>query len=296
MLNVGSFIWGVLVPGTVTGVGLVVAARWRRGARPLGFGALCAAVAFLLGYTGLFGLPPLPFGARTLPALDWLIWVATLAGALLFFDVRSGLARAILRATVGGGMLFAILQAMLRHHWSGPASVLWPGALALGLLGLCLLVLALERRGAAVDAPGTLMVCATGLALAAGLSGSAKIAQTVGIRCACTGAIVILALRPARLRLRLASADLVFFVVTLYALGLCAVFYSDLPALDGLLIASGPLAALALDCTRLRDASPGRRTLVRILAVSIPVALAVARAAWAFDAGSGPGDYGDYDY
>ena len=77
-------------------------------------------------------------------------------------------------------------------------------------------------------------------------------------------------------------------------LGLSAHFFSELPGLDALLVASGPLCAWFGEIPALRGRPPAQRTLARVLFCAVPVGIAVTRAILAFNAGSAGPD--EYDY
>jgi hypothetical protein len=135
--------------------------------------------------------------------------------------------------------------------------------------------------------PLVLLVTGTGLALSAGLTGSARIAQVTGLVCAALGAAWVVAwIRPG---LAFGSAQTTYVVALLCALGLNARFYSELPTVDALLLLAAPFSAWAGELPALRERKPALRGAARVVAAAVPVAIAVTRAVLAFDAD--PYDY-----
>ena len=150
-----SFLWGLLVPGLVTGVGLL--AVWGPRRREAGLpkeraqAALLSGAAFFAGYWGLFGLPPLPFSSRVLGALDWIPWLAAGGGLLLAATARAGVLAHVARAGFAAATLWIVLRAMRAHHWTGAETVRWMGGLALLLAAVWFCAARLSRaRGAAL--------------------------------------------------------------------------------------------------------------------------------------------------
>ena len=297
MLDLQDFLRGVLLPGFLAGIGLVLVWRpWRRAEalpRERSWAALLFALAFFASYSALFEPPPRPFtGTRVLGGVDWSIWIALVAGPLLFLGSFLGRFAFATWVLLAGAMLFTVPRAMVRYHWSGAEAAVWLGGLAVLLALVWAATAGLGRRTERASLPIVLLVAATGLALCSGLSGSALIAQTVGVLCACLGAAMIVAFwRPG---FRLDTGDLTFVVLVLFALGLCARFFSELPGVDALLLCAAPLAAWVGELPFLRDRSPAQRGLARCLAAALPVGIAVSRAILGFE----PDPYGedDYDY
>lgn len=287
-------LFGVLVPGLVAGIGLALVWRpWRRGDHAVApparsWLAPLVGLALFVGYASAFAVPPHPLGDRILAGTDWVLWVGLLAGFLFLAAPPGGTASWIVRAVLAAGVLGLAPRAMLVHHWEGTERVLWLAGLA-GLLALtaggALRANAPSRRA---TMPGVLLVVATGLALTTGLTGSAKLAQTVGTIAAALGAALILGLWHPRFRL---TADDAFLVTTLlFGLGLCARFFSELPTPDALLVAGGlPAAAGARAATRSRP--PVQGALATVAAAALPVGIAVTRAVLAFETGSSGYDY-----
>ena len=295
MLGLNEFLFGVVVPGFVAGIGLALVWRpWQRGDAALrpagGWLALFSGLALFAGYALLFESPPHPFGKRVPAGLDNLIWIAVLAGPLLLGERRLRGQVRIVPALLVATVLFGVLRAMLQHHWERGEAALWLVGLAAVLAMLTFAAERTNRTSSRATMPLVLLICATGLSLACGLTGSAKLGQTTGMLCAALGAAAILgAWHPG---FRLGQADVVHAVTVLFGLGLCGRFFSELPDIDALLVAAGlPAAAAVRHWTRSRP--PLQGAAATILAAAIPVGIAVARTMMAFDMG-GEDEYYDY--
>ena len=229
----------------------------------------------------MFEFPPRPFGARTLAGTDWLLWIALVSGVALLFDARLGRLAAFARLLVGGGATYGVLRAMFQHHWGATEAAAWCAGLGLLLFSVWFATDALGRRRPGATLPLVLIVTATGLAVCAGLTGSAKLGHVTGILCACIGATMVLAWwRPG---FRLTSGDITLAVALLFGLGLAAFFFSALPAVDALLLALAPGCAWLPELLPRGKQTPSQNTLLHLLAAALPVAIAVTRAAMAFE-------------
>ena len=249
MLDFTSFLYGVLVPGLITGIGLVF--FWRPSFRQIptpstGPGpkasvfALLAGIAFFTGYSLTNELPPNPFGGnRQLAGIDWLMWFALLGAPLFLWE--GGKKSWILRIPLGGFMLAFTLRAMTLHHWEGAEAPLWLGGLLLGLLVLQGVGQRLNEGLSRASMPLVLMLIGTGTSFAIGFNGSARIAQIAGTVCATLGAAMLLGLWHEGFRLR--GGDVSYVVFLLFGLGVCSFFFSDLPVFDAWLLLSAPLLA-----------------------------------------------------
>jgi hypothetical protein len=291
LLDLRALSLGVLVPGLIVGIGLAGVWRpWKPGPPPKkSFFALFSAIAFFVSYSLLLEVPPHPFGERTLAGLDWLLWIALLS-APLFLMEGAGKALA-LRSLSAAAMLAGLLRAMVVHHWSPGMAVLWLGGAALSLALLWIVGAGLNERVEGATMPLVLLVSATGLALAAGLNGSVLLGQTTGILCASLGAATILGFWHPCFRLR--SGDVCFALSLFFFLALGAYFFSDLPALEGGLLAAGPAAARGVEVLFRLRAIP-RRNLAVVLASAVPVVVAVVRSVLAFQEASSTDSYYDY--
>ena len=297
MLDLQAFLLGVLLPGLLTGIGLF--AVWRpplsrraRGRAPdprvptSSHLALLTGVAFFASYALALTVPPSPFGERQLAGTDWLIWFALLAGPLFWWE--AGRKALLVRVPLAAAMLAFCLRAMVVHHWEGAEAALWMGGLFTGLLALQAVAQSLNAHVERATMPLCLLVLGTGLALAAGLHGSARLGQTAGMACASFGAASILGFWHPLFRLR--SGDAAYAVFLLFGLGACSFFFSELPPVDALLLATGPVLSRLVE-RGTRALAPARRTSLVVGATALPVLIVVVRAWLAFREASSYDDY-----
>lgn len=258
--------------------------------------SLFVGLAFLAGFLGLFGAPPLPSASRVLAATDWMAWLAFAAGPVLAFDERLGRGAIAVRLLVLAGMVVLLTRALVEYTWSGTETALWwLGLVALGG-GLAASAGAMTRRMATPSLSAAWLVVATGLALCSGLTGSARVAQTVQLLCAGLGAVLVAAL-VARRRdadVRLLPGDGAYVALVLFGFGLCAHFYSELDGTGALLLAAGLLLPWIAEGI-VPAGRPRPRAVLRVVLALVPVAIAVGRAVAAFEL-EPAGEYGDYDY
>ena len=251
-----------------------VDAAWA-GAPAVGLGVLC-------GYVALVGSPPVPFGERVLSAEQWLAWMLALATVAFTLDAF-GRAQTLrtwgVRIALALLLLLTVLGTKLRHAWSGSEAAAWIAGLA---TGLCLLLAASEalarrRPGAAI--PFVLGLPAVGLSVALVLGGSAFLAQLAGAVASTLGAAFVLAWwRP---RLAFARGAAAIAILALFGVGLCGTFYNDLEPRAALCCAAAPLTAWVAELLPARRAARAR--LVRLVAVALPVAVALGLAALAYE-------------
>jgi hypothetical protein len=133
-----------------------------------------------------------------------------------------------------------------------------------------------------------LLLLMTGLALGAGLSGSAKLGQTTGMLCACLGAAALVSWMQAGFRFTNGALGLILF--TGFSLALCAHFFSELQAIDALLLAVSPHMAWLGEHALVQRRGPVRAMLLRLALVAIPIAIVITRAVLAFE----PDPYASY--
>ena len=252
--------------------------------------ALLATLSFGCGYVGLFGIPPLPSESRVLPATDWLVWIILVAGVIQLLDEKIGLAAIVARWLLGGGMLYLVMRATIEYQWEGAEVPGWLAIIALVGYAIWSSLRGLTRRMESRPALSILFVVFTALAICSALTGSAKIAQVTGLLCSGLGAFLIVSwMRPLP---RLRTGDVTLFTIAALGLGLCAIFYSELPILDGLLIAGGCVTPWLIELPYFRTGSDRQLGVMRILFVIAIVGIAVTRSVLAFESNS----YGDYEY
>jgi hypothetical protein len=296
MLNAEFVLGTVLLPAVIAGLVLALGWKlWRRDDKPQPYwtGAVAIAGGFLAAFIVIDGVGAVPSEERTLSGLDWTFWgtgVVLLLGSLEGkWTAHESVAGSWLRSAAHitlRGLASLLLWRVLSN--SSEAGIM---VVAASLVGFLLLAasansLASQRCGAA--APLTLWTSATGLAVVAGLSGSAKLGQLGGALAATLGAAVVLAWWRPRLSLAHGGATAAVFVLA--ALGLNAHFYSYMTGTDGLLLAASVLTPLALRIPAFGRVEGARRAGLAFALALIPVAIAVARAALAFE----PDPYAGY--
>lgn len=292
-VTIGLF--GVLLPALAAG--LVLAAGWRVWTRqPEGIdgrwaGAPALALAFVVGTVGISGLPVLPGGDQTPTGLDWLAWLALLAGLLLALQRRLGRWGGALRGVLAILTIELVLRNKITAAWSeGSEGIQW----VLGLLALLFVDwLALERlaRRPGASGPLVLWLLAATLGGLSALSGSVTIGQLAGALAAGLGAAVVAAWwRP---RVSLSGPGVGVATVVLFGLALNAHFFSYTTGLDVLLFAAAPLFGLLAGLPKLRRESGWAQTLLTLALVAVPISVALTRAVLAYE--SDPySDYYDY--
>lgn len=244
-------------------------------------------------------MPAVPFGDRQLASTDWVAWFAVVGGLLLALDGRVRPLAVPLRFLAIAGLVGLSLRSAIEYQWEGAEVALWLSGLGALVLLLGLSVATTLRDSEGPSAPLAYLIASTALAVCSGLSGSAKLAQTVGLVCAMLGALWIVRwLKPAS---RVRAADGTWLVMVLFGLGLTAHFYSELTGTDALLLAAafaaprladrGPLAGLA-------KGQPRRVAILRVVLALLPAAIALTRAGLAFELEPEDpyGDYYDYDW
>jgi hypothetical protein len=284
----------LVAPGVVTlAVALLPLRLWRRdGDRPQ-VAALALAAGLLAGLLAILGVPE---GYPPTDTIDWLILLPIPAAAgmgLLGAERR--------RAVLGSLAAWMVLGAMMTLWplWSqeSPPIALTLAALALGALGLAGPVAALSRAPSpALFAAMSLW--ALGAAAALGLSGSALLAQLLGMVAAANGLMAILSrLIPA---LAFGPGALGAAAVLVWSMILYGYNYLEMSPWAAATLALAPLGALAAT----RGAGQLRPLLASLGAVGLLVALPVGLAAQfsgvpAPDGTTAPGDedsnygYGD---
>jgi len=291
-------LYGLGLAAAVAALGLIEAAVVRRRDDPrsargrwgvalsLGLGYM-AAHAWVRGWLRPLAWPPLP----ALDAFDWLFYVA-LAGMLLglFEAVRPtpGWARWENRLILVGGTLWALLGSKARESWDLQLSATTLGPIGAGmLLSWGTLEGMAERRGRSILLP--MLVVAGGLTAALLITHSLVLA---GLGLAVVGPLAVAWLfgwfSPC---LTLGRGAVPALTLLLWSLGICGVFYSDLPATSALGFAVAPLMIGIDRVGPFRKWRPWRSASLRAVAVAVPVALAVTvafRASLTMSSESGP--------
>ena len=279
---------GILLPALLAGVLLAAAWRaWRadEDTRAAWAGAPAIALGFLAGFAVVEGPGALPSAGRTLGALDLIFWSVAAMGVVGLIEARVSRQRrshVLLSWALAGLLLIRVL--------SNSAEVTKPVAvgLILGwlLLAWCAECVASERDGA--QSPLALWASASGFAGVAALSGSVKLGQLGGALAAVLGATIVLAWWRPRFSLAGGGATLAAF--TLVALILDAHYFSYTTGADALLCAASLATPLAVRLPGLRRAAGARRTALVLALAALPLAIALTRAALAFE----PDPYAGY--
>lgn len=288
MLDSTFLLRGLFAPALLTGVLLALAWRaWKpeEEARPGWAGAPAVGLGFLAGFAAVEGLGALPAEGRTLSALDLIFWTVALLGVVLLIESRVARQRrshVLLSWALAGLFLLRVVSG------SSEVTKLVGTALVLGWLPLawCAECVASERDGA--QSPLALWMSASGFAGVAALSGSVKLGQLGGVLAAVLGATVVLSWWRPRFSLAGGGATLAAFA--LVALILDAHFFSYTTRADALLCALSLATPLAIRLPGLRRSSGARRTALVLLLAALPLAVALTRAALAFE----PDPYAGY--
>jgi hypothetical protein len=264
---------GLVGPGVLCGLVLLLAWASRESAAKAArgwLGALAVGSAWLFGQAASFGgLPEFP----PLQSTDKLFWLTAGAVGLACVDALFAQRRA-LRLLLRGAFGFAVpwlllereLERALERADTGAvlATVLGLGA-ALLLGGIALSAWAERRTGSSVP-----LVLAWVTALGAGAlfqTGTAKVAQFAGILVAvlCAAAVVG-RLRPSFV---LGAGAAGVCAVLLACLWIVGVWFSDLPAAVGVLLALAPVAPALADLGPLQRLEGARGTLARLALASL---------------------------
>lgn len=253
---------GIVLPSIVALLSLLTV----QGLSRRGFGAgMAIAAAFLASFVGLTSWPRWP----PIDSAQRLFFLVALAGliSLLASFLRRGRLTWIVRGTLLGLLLTALLKSKIQHAWSKPQAALW----LIPLLALGLLLMHAWGRSLATDgSKGPLLSAALrlavlgGSAFSLGLSGSARLGQLAGAL-ACALLVVELVHRY-RHRARWQEGDAAVVVTAIFGLLLMGFFYAELSPWVALLLLAAHLL-LILSATQ--------RMLWR-LSPLLPLAIALA--------------------
>jgi hypothetical protein len=259
--QVAGLVYGVLLPAVVAGV--VLLAGRRAWAAALGLGA-----GYVAGHAVLFGWPALPPPDSS----NWPLWFAIGAAALAVVETswepRAAI-RWLVRALAATGALVIVKP---------PAeSIVWSLEHAAGLLVLWVLLDVLARKLGSASFALVALVLAAGAAAVVGLTGSAKLGQMGGCLAAGLGACwVLAAVGVAR---EISGGVVSVVAVVLGSIVACGTGYSETPPWMAAAVAATPLAALAIEATPLRRATPWKAATARAILVALPLAGCVV---WAY--------------
>ncbi len=298
MIEPSWWVGGVVLPaavGALLGWATRLAGLWgaSAGTGP-GFALnVGLAVGYMTGYIATMGHPPIP----PAESQQWLV-VVLMPIALAIAAVGAG--RRVPR-WIGYGLwlLFALavppvlLQSYLKYNWSGQAAAGWLASL--GGAGAVQYVLWRYHAGRVPSWAGVLllMIAAGGTGVVLMVSGSVVLGKLglmlgsvlLGLAAACllpwgSGGVA-----------GGAGSGVGVAVVILIGLWINGYFYASVDAINAVLLACAPVAGLVGDVPPLRRRGGIARVIVRVLAVSAPIAVAVARAGVAFSRAAGEPNY-----
>ena len=277
------------MPAVVSGGLLLLFSRLRA------VGALALGVASAAGLIAAqAAISQWPTRLWPIEGRDWLPWIAGAAVLIGGICAPSGVAGrrrlliAPLRLLAACALPWVLLQSYIEFTWSTVEATLWIAGQALGLLLLWFQLERTARLHPGALMPATLLIVSGVSAVVIGLSGTALFAQLTGALAAALGPVLLLVwLRPAT---QLTGALVPAVLLPLSALWITGAFYADVPPASGLLLAVAPLLLSVRGWAAL-DLRPGwLATLLTVLLVLLPLAVALTLAILAFE----PDPYGAY--
>jgi len=255
------------VPAAVAAA-VFLSMRWlrRRGDSPTDAGPAVAA-GFIAGFVGAAGAPSFPI----LDAWKWLFYIALAGGLLAVVAARAASPPEAIRWTLRAALAaFAVWVTVLDR------TVPWLGGAFVAVMALTWFADGLAQRAGASAFLATMLVVATGTAVANGVANSAMLGQVGGGLCAALGACLVLSwFLPAAVRGAVALVTVLLAAMTLNGL-----VYGDLPVASAVLLAAAvPAAWLAAGL--LASMKSQRRTAlviaVAVLFAGTAVSIAVAK-------------------
>lgn len=272
-----ALLLGVVLPAAVAGGvwGLAISLGRLRSSTPLllGGGALALGGGYIAGHWALLGRPPFP----PVQARDWLAYFAVACILVGWVEAlpRSPLGlRWLVRLLFSAAFLILLLLPMARHSWTKPQSLLWLGGLTLTLLLFWAALDGLARRlsGRMLAFLGLMVAGASAGVLL--FSRSAMLGQLAGVLAAALGASWGVSWWAPHLSL--ARGAVAVMAPLLMGLWLGGYFYAQMPLPSALLL----LVALPLgwvgELKALNRLAPWQRLSFLLLAVLLPLALALA--------------------
>lgn len=239
-----ALIYGVFLPAALAAAVLLSSLRQREGGdrRAASASALPAAVGlgFVAGYAGISGVPKFP------PVVtgEWLPFIAfgATAFALGFAFWKPPAWVQLLKSfLVLAAVQWLMLRPLMEHTWEGAAGWLWLAGTSLAGLAY---VEASERIAAKTADHSLLAVAGASGALTAGalgLSGSALLAQLMGVQAAACGILYLATLKKPELDARFMALPAGAILLALVANGH---FYSELSLAGAALVMAAPLLPL----------------------------------------------------
>jgi hypothetical protein len=262
-------LYAVLIPCGVEGAVLLTAWLMRRSAadpKSLGWaGALGAGLAYMAGHLGLYRQWP------TFNDVGHLVFYVALSCTLLqilhgIFTRIPNAAMWVMRAAIAAAGLWLIL---------GPyKSPLWFSGLFFAMMLLWFAWQGMANRQTDRTSGIVILIWTLGVSGALAISGAAKFGLLAGVLSAAAGLIIALSLINANLGFSrgmiLVSAPIAFL------LGVEGMFYADLPRTSAALLVAAPLSAWLAETKCGKEWKPWKLWLLRLAAIGIPIAIAVA--------------------
>jgi hypothetical protein len=273
MPDPGPLLLGIVVPFLVAGAVLLLGARLaavRGKAFPAGsFEGLAVGLGYAAGHTIPAGAPALP----PLDSTDWLFWLALAAAAVSLgaaFLPVAGRWLWIPRVALAAAVPHFVLKPLRGSEGLGLLEAIgWPAA----ILAWCAALDRLAVRRPGVSLPLVMVMVATASAAAFLISHSLILGQHAAELAAALAPVLLFALfsRPASL----SGGGILAAGTVLGGLWLAGWAY-DLPAASAALLALAPLAAWLAEVGPFRRLAPRSALFLRLAAVALLLAAAVA--------------------
>ena len=254
------------VPAVVAAAVFLVTRWLRRGGDPAADAGPAVAAGFIAGFVGAAGAPSFPI----LDAWKWLFHIALAGGLLAVVAARAASPPEAIRWTLRAALAaFAVWVTVLDR------TVPWLGGAFVAVMALTWFADGLAQRAGASAFLATMLVVATGTAVANGVANSAMLGQVGGGLCAPLGACLVLSwFLPAAVRGAVALVTVLLAAMTLNGLNY------ELPVASAVLLAAAvPAAWLAAGL--LASMKSQRRTAlviaVAVLFAGTAVSIAVAK-------------------
>jgi hypothetical protein len=233
------------------------------------------AVGYVVGDTGLFGTPRFPPGE----AVHWLPGAAILMGILpLVLRLVWGKPPATLVAVglVFAATIYAMAKPFVEFSWSTGESVVWLAGTWIAAMALTLgLAAAMKNERGVLIPTGLVVVLGLGAAVVM-MSGSQTIGQRAGMLPATLAPLVVLGIL---FHTNITGSEVAPMLVLLFGgLLLCTHWFSELTALNAVLLLLAPLGAWIVKIPAVRSLRNWQRALVTTTTMAIPAAIAFSLA------------------
>ena len=284
MLSSKQLFFGLLLPAIVGG-GIFVVARYlsskeytfinNKGQGRFSSWLIAAAlgVGFITGYLGLERLPSFP------PQLGihWLCYLAIIGVIVaVFWHLAAWGPIAQMAICIIIPRLF--LNSTFKYTWGPIEGIIWWVCLAVAIFIFWLLIeQSFSALPSGASGPFVYFGLSGGTALILALSGSVRLAQHGGILVALFAASWIITLVLQRNSKRFVFPPGTSPVVTLLLVGIWmnGYFFADVPAVSAILLVVSPLLAQVGRIEEVQGLGERRSTLVQIVAIALPVVIAI---------------------